>query len=131
MNSPPANRVPDAHGLSRLKPLGHRAVRPHPIHLGWWFLGVLILGLAVIGVWTVVQLRPGVDVVGTVSIGASAAATYVVAMLGAVALINFISWIRRSDYLWILPTDFADIPLDWPIVVAVAAGLVAGRLYWH
>ena len=50
--------------------------------------------------------------------------------LGAVALINFVAWILRRDYLWILPADFADFPLDWPIVVAVAAGLVLGKLYW-
>lgn len=130
MNRGPVKRIP-AGGRSRLKPLGHRAVRAHAINLGWWFLGILLLGLAAIGVWTKTRLGASVDVVGTISIGVSAAATYVVAMLGAVALINFISWIRRSDYVWILPADFADIPLDWPILVAVVAGLVLGRLYWH
>jgi len=113
-----------------LRPQDHRAVRQRPIHLGWWFAGILVLGLAAIAVWTVTQVRPGVDVVGTISIGVSAAATYAVSMLAAVALINLISWVRRRDYIWILPTDFANLPLDWPIVVAVAVGLVLGKLYW-
>jgi hypothetical protein len=86
--------------------------------------------LAAIAVWTVTRLAPGVDVMGTVSIGVSAAATFAVSMLGAVALINLISWLRRRDYIWILPTDFANFPLDWPILIAVAVGLVVGKLYW-
>lgn len=131
MNRGPVTRNPDAVVRRRLKPLGHRAVRAHAIHLGWWFLGILVVGLAAIGIWTKLQLGSSADLVGTVSIGVSAAATYVVAMLGAVALINFISWVRRTDYIWILPADFADFPLDWPILVAVAIGLVLGKLYWH
>jgi hypothetical protein len=124
-------RLPDSARRPSLKPLGHHSTRLHPIHLGWWFLGILAGGQVVIAVWTVMQIRPGVDVVGTVSIGVSAAATYLVAMLAAVALINVFSWIRQTNYLWILPSDFADIPLDWPILVALGAGLIAGRLYWH
>lgn len=131
MNRRPTRRAPGRGKRSPLKPLGHERVRDDPIHLGWWFLGVLVVGMVGIGVWTVLHLRPGVDVVGTVSIGVSAAATYLVALLAAVALINFISWVRKTDYLWILPTDFADIPLDWPVIVALAVGLVLGRLYWH
>jgi hypothetical protein len=113
-----------------LRPQDHRAARQHPIHLGWWFASILVLGLAAIAVWTVTRLAPGVDVVGTVSIGVSAAATFAVSMLAAVALINLISWLRRRDYIWILPTDFANLPLDWPILIAVAVGLVVGKLYW-
>src|SRR5260370_10533773 len=129
MNRGPVKRIP-AGGRSRLKPLGHRAVRAHAINLGWWFLGILLLGLAAIGVWTKTRLGASVDVVGTISIGVSAAATYVLAVLGAVALINFISWIRRSDYVWILPAVFADIPLHCPILFAVFAGPVLGRPCW-
>lgn len=106
-------------------------MRRHPIHLGRWFGGILVLGIAAIATWSATQLHPGADVVGVVSIGVSAAATFVVAMLAAVALINFVSWVRRTDYLWILPADFADFRWDWLTVATLAVGLVLGRLFWH
>lgn len=116
---------------SRLKPLDHRAVRRHPIHIGGWFLLILSLGAAAIIIWTFAQIHSGSDPVSSVSIGAAALAAYSVSMLGLIALINFTSWLFHVDYLWVLPTDFADIPLDWPIAVAVVVGLALGWRYWQ
>lgn len=120
-----------ARGQRHLRPLGHRTVRQDPIHLGWWFGAILLAGIALIVAWSVMQLHAGSDVIGIVSVGVSAAATYVVAMLAAVSLINFISWMRRTDYLWILPSDFADFRWDWWVVAAVVVGVLLGRLFWH
>jgi hypothetical protein len=114
----------------RLRPLGDRAIRPHPIPLGWVFLGVVVGGFVVISGWSVLQVRGGADVAGAVSVGVSAAAAYVVGMLALIAAINFVSWVRKTDYLFILPADFADFRWDWMVAAAVVAGLIAGKLFW-
>lgn len=117
---------------THLKPIGHPSLRQtRPIRLGWSFLLFLVAGLVVIGVWTAMHLGPGADVLGVVSFGVSAAATLVVSLLATVALINFVSSITHSPYLWILPSNFAKIRLDWPIAVAVAGGILLGWRFWQ
>lgn len=117
---------------SRLVPVGHRAVRrTRAVRLGWTFLIVLVVGVAIIAAWTLVHLGPGADVIGVVSFGVSAAVTLIVALLALVAVINFISSIAHWPYIWILPDDFASIRLDWPIAVAIAAGVALGWRFWQ
>lgn len=69
--------------------------------------------------------------IGVVSFGVSAAVTLIVALLALVAVINFVSSITHAPYIWILPDDFASIRLDWPIAVAIAAGLALGWRFWQ
>ena len=101
------------------------------VRLGWTFLIVLAVGVAIIVAWTVAHLGPGADVIGVVSFGVSAAVTLIVALLALVAVINFVSSITHAPYIWILPDDFASIRLDWPIAVAIAAGLALGWRFWQ
>jgi len=105
--------------------------RTRAVRLGWTFLIVLVVGVAIIAAWTFVHLGPGSDVIGLVSFAVSAGVTLIVALLAVVAVINFISSITHSPYIWILPADFASIRLDWPIAVAIAAGVALGWRFWQ
>lgn len=91
---------------------------------------MLVAGVLVIAGWSLLQLRGGAELVGVVAVGVSAAAAFAVGMLAAVAAINFVAWVRKSDYLFILPTDFADFQLDWMVAAAVVIGVVVGKLLW-
>src|SRR5690242_20889555 len=71
---------------------GERAIK-----LGRLFAIVLVAGLLVIGIWTAKQIPSSADVVGIISYGASAGATYIVGMLGLIALINFRSEEHTSE----------------------------------
>jgi hypothetical protein len=116
---------------TRLRAKGHPVRQgERAIKLGRLFAIVLVAGLLVIGIWTARQIPSSADVVGVISYGASAGATYVVGMLGLIALINFISSVRRSAFLWILPVDFVEIPLDWPVPLLIAGGVALGLMFW-
>jgi hypothetical protein len=115
----------------RLQPSAGQAVREHPIRLGRWFLAVLVAGWLAIAFWCFSQVRGGVEPVAAISVAASAVATYAVALLALVATVNFVAWLRHSDYVWVLPSDFAGVRPDWLVPVAVALGVIAGGLYWH
>jgi hypothetical protein len=115
----------------RLQPSGGQAVSEHPIRLGRWFLAVLLAGWLAIALWCFSQIRGGVEPVGAISVAASAVATYAVALLALVATLNFVAWLRRSAYLWVLPSDFGGVRPDWLVLIALALGVIAGRLYWH
>jgi len=106
-------------------------VREHPIRLGRWFLAVLLAGWLTIALWCFSQIRGGVEPVGAISVAVSAAATHAVALLALVATLNFVAWLRRGDYLWVLPTDFGGVWPDWLVPIALVLGVVTGRLFWH
>lgn len=115
----------------RLQPGGGQAVRQHPIRLGRWLLAVLLAGWLAIAAWCWSQVRSGAEPVGAISVAASAAATHAVALLAVVATVNFIAWLRRTDYVWVLPSDLGGVRPDWLVPLAVAVGVIAGRLFWH
>jgi hypothetical protein len=115
----------------RLQPSGGQAVREHPIRLGRWLLAVLLAGWLAIAIWCWSQVRGGAEALAAVSVAASAAAADAVALLALVATVNFIAWLRRSDYVWVLPSDLGAVRPDWLVPLAVVVGVVAGRLFWH
>src|SRR5258708_27223895 len=90
----------------------------------------MVSGLAVISLWAYVEIQHGVQFIDAVSVAASAGACYIVSILALIAVVNFIAWIRKTAYVWALPTNLPRFRTDWLVPAAVAAGVILGKLLW-
>jgi hypothetical protein len=110
--------------------LRNQELTQHPILLGKWVAISMGAGLVVIAVWTYVEIQHGTSFIDAVSVGASAAACYLVSILALIALLNLIARIRKTPYIWALPSDIPPFRTDWLVPIAVAAGVIVGKLIW-
>ena len=124
-------REPPMLGSQRvLKVSGEQRLSGRPVLLGKWVGICIVLGLAVIGASAYLQVKAGVSWIDAVSVSASAAACYIVSLLALIAVLNFVAWKRKTPYIWVLPTDIPRFRTDWLVPVAVAVGVVIGKLLW-
>ncbi len=109
---------------------GAQKLHQRPILLGKWVAISMVSGLAVISLWAYVEIQHGVQFIDAVSVAASAGACYIVSILALIAVVNFIAWIRKTAYVWALPTNLPRFRTDWLVPAAVAAGVIIGKLLW-
>src|SRR5438046_6082402 len=102
----------------------------HPILLGKWVAISMGTALIVIAAWTYVEIQHGVSFIDAVSVGAAASACYLVSILALIALLNLSARIRKTSYIWALPSDIPRFRTDWLVPIAVAAGVIVGKLIW-